>query len=175
MAPDIGCKEHMVAKLTKTAACVKDSVLWKGGGPFLFSLSFHQHVQSPDWQSMVAYQRKAPHDCPGTHQTQEAIRTNMSVAAGFVPKTSEVCVTLIYTVLGRFGYLSHLPVQRALRVPAMKHGFFWLLKWQHNSSAVSSASPLEHIRQQVSSFDLKIRMKYLINLKSILLGCLSGC
>lgn len=123
----------------------------------------------------MVYQRKVPHDCPGRHQTQKAIRTNTSVDAGSVPKTSEVRVTLISTVLARAGSLSHLVVQRALRAPAMKHGFLWLLKWQHNSSAVSSASPLEHVRQQVSSYDLKIRMKYLINLKSILLGCLSGC
>lgn len=124
MAPDIECKEHMIVKLTHTAASVKDSVLWKVKGLFQFSLSFYQHVQSADWQSTVAYQRNVLHTCPGRHQTQKATRTSMSVDAGFVPKTPEVCVTLISTVLARVRYLSHLTVQRVLRAPVLKHGFF---------------------------------------------------
>lgn len=132
----------------------------------MFSLQFRRAL----WCTRERFPMTALAD----HQTQEPIRTNMSVVAGFVPKTCKVCVTLTATFLARARSLSHLAVQRALRAPDMKHGFLWLLKRQHNSSAAPGASPLKHVRQQVSSYDLKIRMKYLINLKSILLGCLSG-
>lgn len=131
----------------------------------MFSLQFGR--------ALWCTRERFPMNVLAKHQTQEAIRTNRSEDAGFVPKTCEVWITLTATFLVRARSLSHLAVQRALRVPDMSHGFLWLLKWQHNSSAVPGASPLKHVRQQVSSYDLKIRMKYLINLKSILLGCLS--
>lgn len=48
------------------------------------------------------------------HQIQEAVRTKMSVDAGFVPDTPELHVTLIATFLARARSLSHLAAQRAL-------------------------------------------------------------
>lgn len=85
------------------------------------------------------------------HLAQEATRTNMSVDSGFVPKTSEVHATHIATFLASARSLLLLTVQRALRAPDTKHGFLWLLKWQHNYFAAPGASPLKHVQQQVNS------------------------
>lgn len=65
--------------------------------------------------------------------------------------------TLTATSLIRARPLSHFAVQRALRTPDMKHGFLWLLKQKHSSSAAPGASPLKHVRQQVSSCTWKSR------------------
>lgn len=105
------------------------------------------------------------------HLAQE---TKRPVDAGSVPETFEVCGNIHCHSPHQGQDFVTLCCPEVFGAPDMKSGFLRLLKWQHNSSEAPGASPLKHVRQQMSSYDLKIKMKYLINLKSILLGCLSG-